>query len=297
MNEMDMNRRDFLKSAGLFAGLFGLGGGLAFGQSAVKKSQPRVSVQMYSVRDYCKANGLDAGLREIAKMGFAGVEFAGYYKYWGKGKELRKVLDDLGLVASGTHIGTGSFIGDNLKRTIDFHQALGCKYLIVPSDKRFMTPDGNKMLIELFNKTAEVLAPLGMKCGFHNHTAEFRKHEGKTYFDMFAEGTSSSVVLQQDCGWALVAGQDPAGLIRKYPGRYGTVHFKPAVLRGEAGRGKKAFFGQDSVNWGEVYKACCEAGGTEWITLEQEQYPDKKSSMECTRISMEGIQAMLRAAK
>ena len=67
-----------------------------------------------------------------------------------------------------------------------------------------------------------------MYCGYHNHTHEFDKYEGKTYWDCFAERTSKDVVLQQDCGWTATAGYNPADYIKKYPGRTKVTHFKPS---------------------------------------------------------------------
>jgi sugar phosphate isomerase/epimerase len=253
------------------------------------KSIP-ISVQLYSVRDNC-AKDFDAALAEVAKMGFAGVEFAGYYGYAGKATELRKKLDDLGVKAAATHVGTGSFRGDALKRTIDFHKELGCKYLIVPGDGDFTNPEKSKTLAELFNKTAEALKPVGMFCGYHNHTGEFKKDGDKTYWDLFAERTTKDVVLQQDCGWTAAAGLDPVEYIKRYPGRTKVTHFKPTVIGKD--ESKKAILGQDSVDWKAVYKACQEFGGTEWVTIEQEQYPDGKSPMECTQMSLAGLKKLL----
>lgn len=47
------------------------------------------AVQLYSVRGDC-GKDFDAALEQVAKIGFGGVEFAGYYNYEGKPKELRK---------------------------------------------------------------------------------------------------------------------------------------------------------------------------------------------------------------
>lgn len=276
-----LTRRNFVKTSIVAATAIGLKPLLWAGAS-----NPRISVQLYSVRDDC-AKDFDMALAQIAQMGFAGVEFAGYHKYGGKAKELRKKLDELKLAAAGTHIGTGSFRGDELKRTIEFHQILDCKYLIVPGDKDFTDREKSKALAETFNKTAETLKPLGMFCGYHNHTGEFKKDGDKTYWDLFAERTSKDVVLQQDCGWSAAAGKDPAELVRLYPGRTKITHFKPMVVNDEPG--KKAILGQDSVNWAAVLKACREVGGTEWITVEQENYPDGKSPMECTALSLAGL--------
>ena len=66
----------------------------------------------------------------------------------------------------------------------------------------------------------------------------------------------------------MAAGFDPVEYIKKYPGRTRTTHFKPTVKQGEAN--KKAFIGQDSVDWASVYAACQSVGGTEWVVVEQE---------------------------
>lgn len=283
-----LSRRQFVKSSILAATALGLKPA-GWAQSA--KVIP-VAVQLYSVRGDC-GKDFDAALAQVAKMGFAGVEFAGYYGYGNKAKDLRAKLDELNLKVAGTHIGTGSFRGDALKRTIEFHQTIGCKFLVVPGDGDFTNPEKSKALAETFNKTAETLKPLGMWCGYHNHTGEFKKDGDKTYWELFAERTSKDVVLQQDCGWTVAAGLDPVDLMKRFPGRMKTTHFKPTVTRGAAG--KKAYLGEDSVDWPAVIAACREFGGTEWFIVEQETYPDRKPAMECTEISFKNLKKLLPA--
>ncbi len=249
-----------------------------------------IAVQLYSVRQDCSKD-FDAALARVAKMGVDGVEFAGYYHYADKPAELRRRLDELNLKAAGTHIRTPQLQGDLLQQTIDFHQTIGCKFLIVPGDGAFTDPEKSKGLADTFNGVAEILKPLGMACGYHNHTNEWKKAGDKSFWELFAERTTQDVVLQQDCGWTAAAGEDPVVFVRKYPGRTKTVHFKPTVLGGEQGR--KAFIGQDSVDWAAVYKACEAVGGTEWVVLEQERYPDGKSPMECTELSLAGLKKVL----
>jgi sugar phosphate isomerase/epimerase len=289
MQNQILSRRQFVKSSVLAGAAVALGS-RAWAQAAGKKLP--IAVQLYSVRDDC-GKDFDAALAQVAKMGFEGVEFAGYYKYGNKAKELRQKLDELNLKVAATHIGTGSFRGDALKKTIEFHQTIGCKFLIVPGDGDFTHPEKSKTLAETFNKTAEVLKPLGLACGYHNHTGEFKKDGDKTYYDLFAERTTKDVVLQQDCGWTAAAGLNPVDLMKRYPGRMKSTHFKPAVLGGDRGKGKKPILGQDSVDWAAVLAACIEIGGTEWITVEQENYPDGKSPMECTALSLAGLKKLM----
>jgi len=70
-----------------------------------------------------------------------------------------------------------------------------------------------------------------------------------------------------------------------------TTHFKPTVV-GKDGS-KKAYIGQDSVDWAAVLAGCLQFGGTEWVTLEQEVYPDGKSAMDATIISFEALKKLL----
>ena len=287
MNISPYSRRNFLKSSALTA--VAVAGSRAFGAPAASRSIP-ISLQLYSVRDDCKKD-FDATLAAVAKMGFAGVEFAGYGKYSGKAKELLAKLNELGLKAAATHIGTGTMRGDALAKTIDFHNEIGCKYLIVPGDKAFTDPEKSKELAEFFNDTAAKLKPHGMACGYHNHKGEFGKAGDSNYWELFAGRTSKDVVLQLDCGWAAGAGQDCADLMKRYAGRMKVVHIKPSVFGTTAG--KKAIFGQDSVNWGPVLTACRDVGGTEWLTLEQEAYPDGKTPLECTELSLTALKLQL----
>lgn len=281
-------RRGLLQAAGL--------GALAriVPRAAAAGSSRRIPValQLYSVRADCRTD-FDAALARVARMGVAGVEFAGYYQYEGKAPELKKKLDDLGLKAAGTHIGTPLIRGDALRPTIEFHQTIGCRFLIVPGDSAFTDPEKSRELAEVFNRAAEALKPLGMACGYHNHMNEFKKEGDKSYWDLFAERTSRDVILQLDGGWAAAAGWNPVELIKKYPGRSRTVHLKPTVVGTDPG--KKAILGQDSVDWPAVIEACASAGGTEWFVLEQEQYPDGRTPMECTELSLEALKRILAA--
>ncbi len=190
---------------------------------------------------------------------------------------------------------TGALADDAIARTIDFHQAIGCRFLIVPSDAAFTDPEKSRALADTFNRTAARLKPLGMACGFHNHKGEFATDGGKTHWDLFAGRTTPDVILQLDCGWATMAGLDPGDLIRKHPGRTRSTHFKPVVLPQHA-QSRKPLLGEDSVDWAAVYAACVSVGGTDWVVLEQEEYPDGRSSMDCTRQSLSGLTQVVAAA-
>jgi len=88
-----------------------------------------IGLQLYSVREDCARN-MPGTLEAVANMGYEGVEFAGYHGY--SAEELSKILGDLGLKVAGSHVGIETLMGGELHETIEFNEALGNRYLIVP---------------------------------------------------------------------------------------------------------------------------------------------------------------------
>ena len=81
-----------------------------------------IALQLYSVRDDA-AKDLPGVISAVAKMGYAGVEFAGYYGH--SAADLRKLLDDNGLQCCGAHVGIQTLLGDELEKSIELHQTIG----------------------------------------------------------------------------------------------------------------------------------------------------------------------------
>src|SRR5688500_14634647 len=153
-----------------------------------------IGLELYSVREDC-ARDLPGTLAAVAKMGYEGVEFAGYHNR--TAPELRKMLDDLGLKCCGTHTGFNTLMGDELPRTIEFNQILGNKYLIVPG-----LPEQNRSsraawleTARLMNEAADRAAPHGMQVGYHNHGVEFQPMEGELPWDTFFSNTKPEVIM------------------------------------------------------------------------------------------------------
>ncbi len=256
-------------------------------QAAAKRTVP-IGLQLWSVREAC-AIDVDATLKEVAASGFAGVEFAGHYKYEDDAKGLRKTLDALGLRAEGSHLSVRAFGPERLAKTVDFYKTLGAKFLIVGGDKRFTDPEGSKAYAEEMNAAAEKLKSSNLFCGHHNHTEEFAKVGDTTYWHLFADRTSPDVFLQLDVGWAWAAGLDPIALINRYPGRFKTLHLKvPPGLDVE-----DPFIGNTRFDWTGVINASVQVGGAEWLMVEQEDYPAGMSPMQSSQASLRGLQNIM----
>jgi len=225
-----------------------------------------IGLQLYSVRHDCERD-LPGTLEAVAKMGYDGVDFAGYYGY--EAKEIRTMLDDLGLKTCGGHLGLDTLLGDELKRTVEFQRILGNKYLIVPGlpESRRNSRAAWAETAALFNEIAGKLEPDGMLTGYHNHAVEFTPMDGEMPWDTFFGNTRKEVIMQLDMGNALHGGADPVPFLEKYPGRAITVHLKEYSKTNN-----KALIGEGEVRWDDVFRLCETIGGTEWYIVEQESY-------------------------
>ncbi len=223
-----------------------------------------IGVQLYSVRHDCQKD-LPGTVAAVAKMGYKGVEFAGYYDR--TAKQLRQMLDGNGLRCCGTHIGLETLLGDSLAKTIEFNQTIGNRFLIVPGLPPERTKSRQAWLetARTFNEIAEKVKPHGMRVGYHNHTIEFQTLDGELPWDTFFGNSREEVVMQVDVGNALDGGADPVVYLEKYPGRAATVHVK------EYSKTKpQAYVGEGDVNWKEVFGLLEKSGGTEWYIVEYE---------------------------
>lgn len=235
--------------------------------SAVAAPKYKVGLQLYTVRDEC-AKDFPAVIKAVGKMGFTGVEFAGYYGR--TAQELRKMLDENHLECYGTHIALDTLLGDNFEKTVEFNKILGNKLLVVPSlpGNRTNTKEALLETCKVFNEISKRLKKYGMSIGYHNHAAEFRKIDGEYVWDIFFANTDKSVVIQFDTGNALSGGAKAADFLGKYPGRTQSVHFKDF-----SATNSQALLGEGDVDWKAVVPLMKGKAGVKWYIIEQESYP------------------------
>jgi len=223
-----------------------------------------IGLQLYSVRKECEKD-LPAVLDAVAKMGYAGVEFAGYYGR--TAKDLRRMLDDRDLACCGTHTGLDTLLGDKFQETVAFNQALGNRFLVVPwlAEERRNSRKAWLETARLFADLAAKARPHGMLVGYHNHHIEFTPMDGEVPWDTFFGNTPQDVVMQFDTGNAAQGGGDAALFLTKYPGRALTVHVKPWSRTNP-----KAVLGEDDLAWDAIFRLCETVGKTEWYIVEYE---------------------------
>ena len=111
---------------------------------AAAATQIPVGLELYSVRNALKQD-LDGTVRAVAAMGYQCVEFYAPYFDWTEGqtKDMRKLLDDLGLRCYSTH-NDSSYLGpEKISRARDLNLILGCK---ICGDGQFARESGPRWL-------------------------------------------------------------------------------------------------------------------------------------------------------
>jgi len=230
-----------------------------------------IGLQLYSVRTAC-TNDLPAVLEAVAKMGYQGVEFAGYYGR--KAPDLRRLLDQNGLKCCGTHTGWDTVQPKNWDATVEFNKTIGNKYLIVPGlpGAREASAEACKETAKMFSEMAAKAKELDMRVGYHAHGGDFKKFNGETAWDIIFANSTDDVVMQLDIGNCIGGGGDPYAILKKFPGRATTIHLKPWGKR-------NAVIGEDDVRWNEIWELCEKPGKTEWYIVEYEEDPAKVDSV------------------
>jgi sugar phosphate isomerase/epimerase len=241
-----------------------------------------VGLELYSVRNALKQD-LTATVRAVAALGYQCVEFYAPYFEWTESqtKDMRKLLDDLGIRCYSTH-NDSSYLGpEKISRARDLNLILGCKYVVMASSHEKAGLEGWKAVADSLNLAADKLEPSGLKAGYHNHQAEFTPESGVRPMELLAKNTKSSVMLQLDVGTCIEAGSDPVAWIRSNPGRIRSLHLKE--WSPEPGKGYSVLFGEGVANWNAIFAAAESVGGAEYYLIEQEgsRFSELETAKKC----------------
>lgn len=240
-----------------------------------------VALQLWSIREET-ARDFAAAAGAVARMGYAGVELAGYGNTDAKGA--KAALEAAGLKVAGMHAGVDA-LRTNLNRCVDDALLLGTRHVTCP-----YWPREHYHSASACTRVGEELAAIGatfrahgIQFAFHNHANELVMVEGRRAFDWMLDAAAPrDLACQADVYWVHVGGKDPAEFIREQGRRIRTVHLKDAK---EIGTGP--------VNFTEVFAALDAINAVEWYIVEVEQY--NHAPIESVRLSLEQLKRWHRA--
>ncbi len=185
-----------------------------------------ISIQLYTLRAECQRD-FGAVLKRLAAIGYKGVEPAGFFNY--TPRELRKVVEDLGMVVSSTHSPWAK--PDTLQATIDACGEMGITLAAGgwgPND--FKDMDSIRRTAEITAGMEATLANAGLTLVIHNHAWEFEKLDGRIKHEIFAE-LCPNVKFELDTYWAANFGENDAPeMVRRFARRSPLLHIKDGPL-------------------------------------------------------------------
>jgi sugar phosphate isomerase/epimerase len=182
-----------------------------------------ISVQLYSLREAAAAD-FGSVLRDVGRIGFAGVELAGFHGM--APAEVRSRVSDAGMVVSSAHIGS---VGDELPQLLDDLEAVGCSNAVLAflppadfSDRAIITANAAAI-----NRGCALAAARGISLGYHNHWWEFQTVlDGDTAWNHLMSELDPAVFVELDMYWATLGGHNPVDLISASDSRVRLLHVK-----------------------------------------------------------------------
>lgn len=254
-------------------------------------AKKEVCFQMYSVRDkigdankYAKNH--ETVLKELAKYGYTSVEAASYGdgKFYGVSPEQFKAdIEAAGLKVLSSHT-TRNLNDEEIKNhdfkaalqwwdeCIDAHKRAGMKYIVAPWCNVPSTIGAMQTICDFYNEVGKRVKAAGMEFGYHNHSHEYQKVEGKEMMlDYMIQHTNPEYVFfEMDVYWTVRGQASPVEYFNKYPGRFKLLHIKDHNEIGQSGM----------VGFDAIFNNASKAGMQYWVVeLEHASTPDIMKGM------------------
>jgi sugar phosphate isomerase/epimerase len=251
-------------------------------QAPLKFPVPGVlGLELYSVR-HLMPTDVDGTLKLVRGWGFTDVEGGPFQNM--SAAETRSLLDKHGLRMQSTLTGYER-LRDDLPGAIADAKALGATLVgtaWIPHQGDFRQSDADTAVAD-FSKWGPALKKEGLTFFYHVHGYEFQPSPDGTLMDTLVTRTPDDVSFQADIFWVKRGGGDPAALLRKYAGRFKSLHLKD-MAKGTAtgdptgGAPDEAcvVFGTGQIDFPAVLKAARDTGVTYFYIEDEHPEAEKQ---------------------
>lgn len=222
----------------------------------------KLALQLYTVREECKKDFIKT-LEEVVKLGFEGVEFAGFYDI--DANTIKNNLDRLNLKAVASHTPYEDIIY-KADEIIAYNKIIGNKNIVCPyydinsKEKLDEIINGLKSVIDKYNES-------DMEVFYHNHDHEFIKIDNKYALDILTESLDNKLKLELDTFWVHCANVDVLNYMEN------NKYIKLIHLKDGINRDTKAL-GEGNVPVKAIFEKAKQIG-IEWAIVENDTpYPN-----------------------
>ena len=248
----------------------------------------QIACQMYTLREFTKTPAdIAKTLSRVKKLGYDAIQSSAMGPI--DPKELASILKNEGLTCCATHVGLDR-MRDQTEAVIEEHKMWGCKYTAVGGyfPKEAKTQDWLNYAAD-YSKVADKVAGSGVSLGYHNHSHELVRYDGKTALQILLEKLSPKIWFEIDTYWIAHGGGDPIQWINKVKGRIPCVHFKDMGIKPDRTQLMKEV-GEGNLNWTGIIQAC-KGAGVEWYIVEQDNC-NGLDPFECVERSLKNMKQM-----
>lgn len=186
-----------------------------------------IALQLYSLREYAQQD-FEATVRRVAKIGYAGVEPAGFPGT--TAEAAGQLFRDLGLAVPSAHLPMP--LGDHQDEVLSAMAAIGCARIISgQGPDAFNSVEQIRRTCAVFNQAAAVARDNGLRFGIHNHWWEYTPVEGVMPYQVMLDSLDEDIFFQIDTYWVHTAGADVVAVLKELGERAPILHIKdgPAV--------------------------------------------------------------------
>jgi sugar phosphate isomerase/epimerase len=234
-----------------------------------------IGLQLYSLREQFGKN-VSGTLDEVKSFGIKYAELAGTYGL--TPDKFKAELAARGIKPISAHFGYERY-RDDAEGVAKEAKELGLEYAgcaWIPHTGDFDEKTCREA-IAVFNKAGEVMAKHGLKFFYHVHGFEFQPHGQGTLLDLLFQETNPKYVnYEMDIFWIVFPGQNPVGLLEKYPNRWRLMHLKDmrkgtltGALTGGTDVKNDAALGQGLMDLPAILRAAKKVG-VKWYFIEDE---------------------------
>lgn len=249
-----MERNNFIKSASLLtAGGLILPELMLAGEPGLThfKKLKKIGVQLFSVPAGLEKD-FEVTITSLAYMGFKEIELFGPYPYsaqsakdrwaaitpmlgfsgsgyFGKSEAyVKSIFDANGLTVPAIHTDLDT-LEQNMESLGKAARVLGFEYVILPAipEERRTSLDDYKKMADTFNTIGAAAKNVGIKFAYHNHGYGLSEVKGQIPLRLILDYTDPELVfLEMDLFWTIAGRADPIQYLKKYSGRYRSMHVK-----------------------------------------------------------------------
>lgn len=222
-----------------------------------------IALQLYTLRQEL-AQDFEGVIEQVAGMGYAGVETAGFPGT--TPQDASRIFREMGLTVVSAH--TPLPLGDQKNEILDVAATLGCRRIVCASlgPDQYQTLDQIKRNCNMLNEASDVAVAHGLSLGLHNHWWEFEPVEGQYPYHLLLEHLDPAVFFEIDTYWVQAAGLDPAAILKELGPRAPLLHIKD----GPARKGEPmTAVGDGVMDWPSILQAA--SGHAEWLIAELDE--------------------------